>query len=120
MGSKSGGLRSILVVFQFAVSIVLIVGTIVVYKQLNYIQTKNLGFNKDEVLVVNGISSLNNNVDAFKNEVLQMPGVVSGTLTGFLPVSNAYRSDQYLFQRSSNDFDQMDLICKTGVLIMIT
>ena len=86
LGSKSGGLRSVLVVFQFAVSIVLIVGTIVVYKQLNYIQTKNLGYNKNQVLVVNGISSLNNNVDAFKNEVLQMPGVASGTLTGFLPV----------------------------------
>ncbi len=93
LGSKSGGLRSVLVVFQFAVSIILIVGTIVVYKQINYIQTKNLGYNKDQVLIINGISSLNNNVDAFKNEVLQMPGVVSGTLTGYLPVSNSYRSD---------------------------
>jgi len=93
LGSKSGGLRSVLVVFQFAISIILIVGTIVVYKQLNYIQTKNLGYNKDQVLVINGISSLNNNVDAFKNEVLQMPGIVSGTLTGFLPVSNSYRND---------------------------
>ena len=56
LGSKSGGLRSVLVVFQFAISIILIVGTIVVYKQLNYIQTKNLGYNKDQVLVINGIS----------------------------------------------------------------
>lgn len=93
LGTKGGGLRSVLVVFQFAVSIILIVGTIVVYKQLNYIQTKNLGYNKDQVLVISGISSLNSNVDAFKNEVLQMRGVVSGTLTGFLPVSNSYRTD---------------------------
>ncbi len=93
LGSKSGGLRSVLVVFQFGVSIVLIVGTIVVYKQLNYIQTKNIGYNKDQVLIVDGISSLNNNIDAFKNEVLQMHGVTGGTLTGYLPVSNSYRSD---------------------------
>ena len=46
LGSKSGGLRSVLVVFQFATSVILIVGTIVVYRQLNYIQTKNLGYNK--------------------------------------------------------------------------
>ncbi len=93
LGSKSGGLRSVLVVFQFGVSIVLIVGTIVVYKQLNYIQTKNIGYNKNEVLIVDGISSLNNNIDAFKNEVLQMHGVAGATFTGYLPVSNSYRSD---------------------------
>lgn len=93
LGSKSGGLRSVLVVFQFAVSIILITGTIVVYKQLHYIQTKNLGFNKEQVLIIDGISALNNNKQAFKNEVLQMPGVMSGTLSGYLPVSNSYRSD---------------------------
>ncbi|MBA3675764.1 MAG: ABC transporter permease, partial [Chitinophagaceae bacterium] len=51
-GNKSGGLRSVLVVFQFATSIILIIGTIVIYRQLGYIQTKNLGFNKDQVLVI--------------------------------------------------------------------
>ncbi len=93
LGSKSGGLRSVLVVFQFATSIILIIGTIVVYKQLNYIQTKNLGYNKDEVLIINNTYSLHNNVDAFKNEILQLPGVVSGTMSGFLPVSDSYRND---------------------------
>lgn len=93
LGSKSGSLRSVLVVFQFATSIILIIGTIVVYRQLNYIQTRNLGFNKDQVLIIDGTYFLHNNVDAFKNEVLQMPGVVSGTLSDYLPVSNSSRSD---------------------------
>lgn len=93
MGSRSGGLRSVLVVFQFTTSIILIIGTIVVYRQLNYIQTKNLGYNKDQVLIINGLSALNNNTNAFKNEVNQIPGVVSSTLSGFLPVSDSYRSD---------------------------
>jgi putative ABC transport system permease protein len=100
LGSKSGRLRSVLVVFQFAVSIILTVGTIVVYEQLDYIQTKNLGYNKNQVLVVNGISSLNDNVNAFKNDVLQLPGVVSGTLSGYLPVSNTYRSDNTFSKES--------------------
>jgi len=93
LGAKSGGLRSVLVVFQFATSIVLIIGTVVVYRQLHYIQTRNLGFNKDQVLIVNGVSALNNNMTAFKNDVLQLPGVSSGTLGGYLPVTNSYRSD---------------------------
>ncbi len=93
LGSKSGGLRSVLVVFQFATSIVLIVGTIVVYDQLNYIQTKNLGYNKDQILIINGIGSLNDNATAFKNEAKQLPGVVSATISGYLPVSDSYRSD---------------------------
>jgi putative ABC transport system permease protein len=93
LGSRSGGLRSVLVVFQFTTSIILIIGTIVVYRQLNYIQTRNLGYNKDQVLIINGLSALNKNIDAFKNEVDQMPGVTSSTLSGFLPVSDSYRSD---------------------------
>ncbi|MDE3182970.1 MAG: ABC transporter permease [Bacteroidota bacterium] len=93
LGSKSGGLRSILVVFQFATSIILIIGTIVVYKQLHYIQTKDLGYNKNHVLVIDGTGALGNNVQAFKNEVVNMPGVVSGTLSAFLPVANSSRND---------------------------
>ncbi|WP_153796030.1 ABC transporter permease [Foetidibacter luteolus] len=93
LGSKSGGLRSVLVVFQFATSIILIIGTIVVYRQLHYIQNQNLGFDKDQVLVVDGTGVLGNNVKAFKNDVLKMQGVQSGTISAFLPVSNSSRND---------------------------
>ncbi|NSL90400.1 FtsX-like permease family protein [Chitinophaga sp. Mgbs1] len=86
------GLRRGLVVFQFATSIVLIVGTLVVYQQLYFIQHKNLGYNKDQVLVINGTGALNNDASAFRNEVLQLPGVKSGTLSSYLPVSNASRN----------------------------
>jgi putative ABC transport system permease protein len=93
LGAKSGILRSVLVVFQFCASIILIIGTVVVYRQLHYIQTRNLGFNKDQVLVVYGANELNNNMVPFKNDVLQLPGVSSGTLSGYLPVANSFRSD---------------------------
>ena len=93
-GFRRNALRSALVIFQFAISIFLIIGTIIVFKQLNYIQTTKLGFNKDQVLVINGTGALRNNVTAFKNEVLKMPGVVSGTLSGYLPVAESSRSDK--------------------------
>jgi putative ABC transport system permease protein len=92
-GSKGSGFRSVLVVFQFATSIVLIIGTTVIYLQLNYIRNKNLGFNKDQVLVVNDAYALNDKINAFKNYVLQMPGIIGGTISGYLPVSSSNRND---------------------------
>jgi putative ABC transport system permease protein len=93
LGTRSGGLRSLLVVFQFATSIMLIIGTIVIYKQLNYIQTRDLGFKKDQVLVINGVNTLNDNEKAFKNKVLEMSGVEGGSLSSYLPVTSSSRSD---------------------------
>lgn len=92
-GFKKSNLRNALVVFQFATSVMLIIGTIIVYSQLHYIQTTKLGFSKDQVLVINDAYALNNNVQAFKNEVLAMKGVSSGTVSSYLPVTSSSRSD---------------------------
>src|SRR5690606_20189483 len=67
-GFKKSSLRNVLVVFQFATSVILISATIIVYKQLHYIQNTKLGFNKDQVLVINDTYALNGKVKAFKNE----------------------------------------------------
>lgn len=91
-GFKKNILRSGLVVFQFFTSIVLIIGTIIIYKQLHFIQTTSLGFNKNQVLIVDGAWALNKNDEAFKNEVLKLPGVESATMSGYIPV-NSSRSD---------------------------
>lgn len=92
-GTRSIKLRSVLVVFQFFTSIILIIGTIIIYLQLNYIRNTNLGFDKEQVLVIDGAYALRNNIDAFKNEILALPGVKSGTMSSFLPVSNSSRND---------------------------
>ncbi|MBA2329709.1 MAG: ABC transporter permease [Flavisolibacter sp.] len=93
MSARGGGLRNVLVVFQFATSIILIIGTIVIYRQLNYIQTKNVGFNKDQVLIVDNAYTLRNNTEAFKNDMLNTPGVMMATYSSYLPVSNSSRND---------------------------
>ena len=92
-GFSKSYLRSGLVVFQFFTSIVLIIGTIVVYRQLNYIQDKKIGFNKDQILVINGTSALGTNTDAFKREVEKMTGVRAASFAGYLPVKNSSRND---------------------------
>ncbi|HEX3023845.1 MAG TPA: FtsX-like permease family protein, partial [Chitinophagaceae bacterium] len=92
-GFKKSNLRNVLVVFQFTTSVILIIGTIIVYNQLHYIQTKKLGYNKNQVLIINGTGALNNNIKSFKNEVLAMQGVSSATISSFLPVSSSSRND---------------------------
>jgi putative ABC transport system permease protein len=67
--------RKVLVVLQFSISIVLIVATIVVFRQLRYIQDKDLGFDKDHVLTLVGAGDLGNRFDSFKNDLLQNPNI---------------------------------------------
>ena len=93
-GKKSSGFRSGLVVFQFFISITLIVGTLVVYKQLAYIQHKKLGYDKDQVLVLQETYWLGHNHDAFRQQLQQDPRVLSVSSSGFLPAGS---SDASLF-----------------------
>jgi putative ABC transport system permease protein len=85
-GVKTGALRSGLVIFQFAASTILIIGTFVVYNQLHYIQNKKLGFTKEQVLIVDNTYLLGNQVESFKNTMLSYPQVVNATVSGFLPI----------------------------------
>ena len=101
-GFKSNWLRSSLVVFQFAISIILIVGTVVIYKQLNYIRTKNLGFNRDQVLVIQDTDPLGNQAKPFMQEVLNLTGVIKATMTAFLPTNN-WRTDNALYTQAVQD-----------------
>lgn len=89
-GFKSGWLRNSLVVFQFVTAILLIVGTLVIYSQLNYIQNKKLGYNREQVITLQNTYSLWIHAKTFKEEILKLPGVVGGTMTRNLPNSGDY------------------------------
>ncbi|QMU26723.1 ABC transporter permease [Adhaeribacter radiodurans] len=83
---KGAVLRKGLVVVQFTISIALIVGTVVVYSQMQYIQQKRLGFNKEQLLSIplsgRVTQAKANNI---KNSFLNVPGVISGTATTAIP-----------------------------------
>lgn len=93
---KKSLLRNGLVVFQFAASMVLIVGTIVIYRQMDYIRKKDIGYNREQMLIINNTDHLGTRVQSFKNELLAMSGVKNITVTGFLP-TNYYRSNSSFF-----------------------
>ena len=101
-GFSGSVLRNSLVTFQFSISMVLMLGTLVIYDQLNYIQHKNIGFNKEQILVLPNTNALDKNTNAFRNELLQMPAVKNVTVTGFLPVAGARGSSGFV---TSPSFD---------------
>jgi putative ABC transport system permease protein len=101
-GLKRVSLRGGLVVFQFITSIVLIVGTLVVYRQLHFIQTKKLGFERQHLLTVNDVYALGKSAETFKTEVLRLPGVVRGSLSGYLPTPSS-RNDNAFFPEGKID-----------------
>ena len=92
-GKGKNTFRNFLVVFQFATSIILIVGTIVIYKQLGHIQNSNLGFNKDQVVVVGNSGLSQETRQSLKNEIEQLTEVKAASFAGFLPVASSSRSD---------------------------
>ncbi|WP_159476211.1 ABC transporter permease [Dyadobacter sp. 3J3] len=100
--SKSQGFRNSLVAFQFALSVLLIIGTLLINQQLDYIQTKRIGFDKDQVVVVNTAQSTKSQVLTFKNEVLRTPSVKSGTVSGFLPVTSKRWDDMWYPQQETD------------------
>ena len=95
-GSRSGSMRGIMVVFQFTTSIILIIGTFVIYRQTNYILHAKLGFNKEQVLMIQGANTLGKQREAFKIELSKLAGVEHVTINSYLPVGNTTR-DQNVF-----------------------
>ena len=89
-GAKSKGIRSFLVVFQFGLSIFLIIFTVVVFQQIQFMQKKNLGIDKNNVLILDNTNRLGNNKEAFRNGLAQLTGIakISYTNNTFPGVNN--------------------------------
>ncbi|HEX9651278.1 MAG TPA: ABC transporter permease [Cyclobacteriaceae bacterium] len=96
------GLRKILVVLQFAISIFLIAGTIVIFRQLDFIQNKKLGYDKDQVIAVPIDNKIAGNLDIFKNEFVSIPGVINVTAASETP-SDVKGGYSYIFEGRSLD-----------------
>jgi putative ABC transport system permease protein len=92
---KNGMLRKVLVVFQFAVSILLIIGTMIMYRQIHFMLNKDLGFSKEQLLVINRAGALGTKMKTFKTAVKEIPGVInissSTAIPGRTNNTNGYR-----------------------------
>lgn len=84
-GAKGGWIRSSLVVFQFSISVFLIVCTIVIYKQLKMVQEKNLGFDKENILVIDNARTLGDGKQAFKKKLQALSSVKEVSISNLVP-----------------------------------
>ncbi|HUS00427.1 MAG TPA: ABC transporter permease [Chitinophagaceae bacterium] len=95
-GKRSIGLRSGLVVFQFFISIILIVSTIVVYKQLSYIQNKKLGYDKSQVLILSNTWILGKSQDIFRRQIINDRRIAVVSSSGYVPAGQSNNNNFFV------------------------
>jgi putative ABC transport system permease protein len=83
--ANSFGLRRSLVVFQFFISVSLVIGTIVVYQQMKYIQHIKLGYEKEQIITIPNSWALGKNEQVYKQEMLKDPRIVHATVSWYKP-----------------------------------
>ena len=114
---KSINIRSVLVVLQFTISLVLIVGTLIMFRQINFMMNKELGFNKEHVLVLRSAHSIRGQIASFKTAVQKIPGVVSIAASTAVPGhsnnNNGYMikdrpEETFLMQTNWVDYDYLE------------
>lgn len=103
--SKSGKgtsfIRNGLVVFQFAISTIMIIGTLVVFRQLNFFRTSNVGFSRENVLVITNTNRLGASEESFRHTISQLPGVSNASITTSMPAGFLF-GDSYQFEPDGN------------------
>ena len=107
IGSKSSLFRKILVVLQFAISVTLIIRTLVVYKQLDYMRTSDLGFNREHLVYIPVNGALQQHYEAAKQELLQIPGITQASLTSRTPLAFGSSGSGWGWEGKSPDLDPM-------------
>ena len=124
---RTKGIRSGLVVFQFIISAGLILATLIVEKQMSYIQNKNIGYDKKQLLVLREAYFLGKNEAAFKNQILKDPRVENVTTAAFVPagttdenMSVVYLGDQTGSFRRMNVYNIDDQYIPTMGMTMKT
>jgi len=118
-GMKNKRIRSILVVSQFIISAALILGTIVISRQTTYMLNKDLGFDKNQLLVIRRISVLEDQIETFKKEVNKIPGVINSTHSTMVPghtnnnnaqqLESQPKDETYVFETNWADEDFLDV-----------
>jgi putative ABC transport system permease protein len=103
LGVKKYGFRQVLVVLQFSISIILIVGTVVAFQQLSYMQKANLGFDKEQIMVV----PFNNGLpigrwDAMHNELVKYPGISNMSASSHV-LGSGHQTDSYRLEGTDDN-----------------
>jgi len=102
-GTRSAFFRKSLVVLQFALSIVFIAGTLIIGSQLRYIQSRNLGFDKEDVMHFRLRGSLRQSFEAFKTELLQLSGIENVTRASNIPTYTVHSTSAFRWEGMTSE-----------------
>ena len=103
--TKGSSFRKILVVIQFSFSIGLIIGTAVVFQQLNYIKNRNLGFDKENIIYIPVRENIGTKFETVKNQLLQNPSITGVTATDWLQSRSQHNTTGYGWEGKDPEFD---------------
>ena len=105
-GSKNSTLRNGLVIFQFTASIILIISTVVIYNQMQFILNKKIGFDKDQVVMLQGTNTLGDDgVKNLKEELKKLSSVKSVTIGDYLPVAGTKRNGNEFYNEGKSKLE---------------
>jgi putative ABC transport system permease protein len=117
LGLSNVRIRSVLVVLQFSISILLILSSLIIYKQIHFMITKDLGFDKEQLLVIRRMEAVQKKILPFKEEIGKIPGVISSanstTIPGYPNNNNGFQIEgrpaelTYLMQVNWVDYDYL-------------
>ena len=96
-------LRSGLVVFQFFISVALIIATVVVYQQMKYIQNKNLGYNKEQLITIPNSYALGKNEQVYKQQMLRDSRIVNATVSWYKPAGPTNSNNAMAYPAGHDD-----------------
>jgi putative ABC transport system permease protein len=102
LGSRTIGLRSALVVFQFVISTILIIGTTVVYKQLTFIQDKKVGYDKEQVVVLHDTYVLKQREEVFRSQLVKDPRILHASISGYIPAGPTNNNNSVVQPEGNN------------------
>lgn len=110
-GNKQGILlRKSLIVFQFVISVIMISCTLLIFKQLDFIQQKDLGFNKEQLMIISLNDDFNNSkANSFREELLENPQIQNASLTNVVPSYNTWARNAYQYMSTDGLKRQVDL-----------
>ncbi|HEY4108713.1 ABC transporter permease [Puia sp.] len=114
-GFRGSWLRGGLVVFQFIISIGLIIATLVIYRQLQFIRSRDPGFNREQVLVIHSAYGAGDPIRSFRQDLLKLSGVENATLSGDLPTAGGGYNQNGWFRDPSMDAKRVTVMTSLNV-----
>ncbi|MFC2157043.1 ABC transporter permease [Acidobacteriota bacterium] len=110
-GSAKNNLRRFLIISQFTASILLIIATATIYKQIRYIQTSDLGFNKDQILVIRARQQVRPKYKLAKERLLQNTDILHMTAASSIPLRIGNNNPVYWEGRGPDNYYSMNFVC---------